>query len=282
MTWRWPALVAAALAALAAPANAPAALFFVFDRPAAAPNDRVTVRIGGTPRQFTPITPLRRPVHVYIVRRDLAASVRSRFDRRLAFITAIRPDRNLHAVATFSVPPLDPAEYTLAYWCPACAASSRGRTFFVQDPATFAARIRAQALLRIATTEPCPVTLPNGNRPPGQPRGPSWYGNGLLWAGLYANGVYAAPPEQVGADGSIFDKLLWATAPPWLAPTLVGRRLDAAAPPLRVLRVNRGSFSGIATPSFMTPVLFPSPGCWRLTARVGDVSLTYVIRVVLS
>jgi hypothetical protein len=29
----------------------------------------------------------------------------------------------------------------------------------------------------------------------------------------------------------------------------------------------------------MTPVGFPTPGCWRLRARLGDVSLVYVVRV---
>jgi hypothetical protein len=29
----------------------------------------------------------------------------------------------------------------------------------------------------------------------------------------------------------------------------------------------------------MTPVEFPSAGCWRLRARLGDVSLVYVVQV---
>ena len=48
----------------------------------------------------------------------------------------------------------------------------------------------------------------------GQPRSVSWYGNGLLWAGLTADGVYSVPPDHVGADGSIGNKLLWVTTPP--------------------------------------------------------------------
>jgi hypothetical protein len=30
----------------------------------------------------------------------------------------------------------------------------------------------------------------------------------------------------------------------------------------------------------MSPVEFPGLGCWRITGRVGDVSLTYVVNVV--
>lgn len=115
----------------------------------------------------------------------------------------------------------------------------------------------------------------------GQPRLASWYGNGLLWAGLTADGIYAVAQDRVAEDGSIGNKLLWATTPPERAPTLSGERLDAPAPPLRVLGVNRGSFSSADKPSYMSPVSFPTAGCWRLTARVADVSLTYVVEVVV-
>jgi hypothetical protein len=62
--------------------------------------------------------------------------------------------------------------------------------------------------------------------------------------------------------------------------TLSGERLEAPAPPLRLLRMNRGSFSSATNPSFMSPVVFPA-GCWRLRARVGDISLIYVVSVVV-
>jgi hypothetical protein len=124
------------------------------------------------------------------------------------------------------------------------------------------------------------VTLPNGNRPPGQPRNVSWYGNGLLWAGVERDGIAVTPRSQVAADGSIGNKLLWVTTPAWEKPAVSGERLDATAPPLSVARVNTGSFSGAANPSHMTPVAFPTPGCWRLRARLGDLSLSYVVQVV--
>jgi hypothetical protein len=82
-------------------------------------------------------------------------------------------------------------------------------------------------------------------------------------------------------DGSIFDKLLWATTPPDRRPSLTGERLDAPAAPLRVLGVHEGSSSNASKPSWATAVLFPTAGCWRLTGRVGDVSLTQVIDVVI-
>jgi hypothetical protein len=278
------AFVAAVVVALPAPANARAAVFFLFDRPSAAPNDRTTVRTGGTPESFAlsqRVKPFQPSIRLYLVRNDSAAQVRSRLDSRLNFVGSIVPDKNGRGLLAFSVAPLDAGAYTIAYWCRACAAVSGGRTFFVQRPAQFAPRYRSQALLSVATTESCPVTLPNGNRPPGQPRNVSWYGNGLLWAGLASDGVYAVSPDRVGADGSIGNKLLWVTTPPWRAPTVSGERLFEPAPRLRVLGANRGSFSGAANPSFMTPVTFPAVGCWRLRARVGDVGLSYVVSVVV-
>lgn len=277
------ATVAASLVALAAPGTAGAASFLLFDHTAAAPNDRVTIRTGGTPSDFTSsrrVKPFKPPIRLYLVRVDERAEVHSRFDPRLNFVGTLVPDRSFRGLRTFSVPPLDDDSYMLAYWCPGCAASSRGRTFFVQDPDQWTPRYRSQAVLRVASTDPCPVTLPNANRPPGQPRSVSWYGNGLLWAELSPRGAYAVPASRVGADGSIGNKLPWATTPAWQKPAISGERLDAPGK-LRVLGVNTGSFSNADRPSHMSPVVFPAAGCWRLTARVGDVGLTYVVRAVV-
>ena len=119
------ALTALLVATLSAPANASAATFFLFDRSDADPNERVTVRIGGTPASFAPsrrVKPFQRPMRLYLVRDELAAQVHSRLDRRLTFVGSIVPDKNFRGLLTFSVPPLDAGTYTLAYWCPACAA----------------------------------------------------------------------------------------------------------------------------------------------------------------
>ena len=250
------ALLAVVLAALAAPASAGTGFTFAFDRPAASPNDRVTVRTAGT---------LKRVVRIYLVPADVAAEVRSRFDARLSFVGSVTPDRGR---LTFSVPPLDEGTYQLASW-------RRGGELVVQSP-------RARGILRVAWAGPCPVTLPNGNRPAGQPRSVLWYGNGLLWAGLAADGVYAVPQDRVRADGSIGNKLLWVTTPRWDKPAISGERIDAPAAPLHVISVNLGGFSSAATPSFMSAVSFPSAGCWRLRARVRDVSLTYVVNVLVK
>ena len=244
-------VTAAALLALTLPAEADTGRVFVLDRTSAQPNDRVTVRTG----MFEP------GVRLYFVRSGALPSVRSRLDRRLSFLGTVVKDRPGRGALTFSMPPLDAGTYELGSW-------SRGRGFALQR----------SARLELRTGEACPVTRPNGNRPPNQPR-MLWYGNGHLWAGLSADGTYSVPRERVAADGSIGNKLPWVTTPRWEKPSISGERIDADAPPLRVLGVNRGSFSSSPDPSYMSAVSFPTPGCWRLSARLADVSLTYVVRV---
>jgi hypothetical protein len=257
-------VTAATLVALAAPTDALAGQVFLFDRTSAAPNQRVTIRAT---------TAARAGVRLYLVRTDEMGGTRSPRDARLTFIGTVVPGRKL----TFSVPPLDAAMYALASWCPRCG----GAPFSLQRPERLARSSRAKATLRIEATPTCPVTLPNGDRPPGQPARMSWYGNGRLWAGLTADGTRPVERFDLAADGSIGDKLLWVTTPRSERPTISGERIDENAPPLRVLGVNRGSFSGAADPSYMSPVSFPTAGCWRLRARAGDVSLVYVVRIVV-
>jgi hypothetical protein len=263
-------------------------LFFLFDRASAAPNDRVTVRTGLTPKGFIPrqrVKSSQPPDRIYLLPSRLAAEGHSRFDPRLDFVGALVRDARGRGVLTFTVPPLDPAGYTIAYWCPSCARFSFGRTFVVQDGRRYIEPYRSQALLEIGATRECPVTIPNGKRPPREPLGRYWHGNGLLWAALRRDGVRVVARDEVGSDGSIFDKLGWATTPSDRAPAISGRRLDAPAPPLRVLTLRLGA-SVTATgrggrPSWASAVIFPTAGCWRLTARVRDVSLTYVVKLVV-
>jgi hypothetical protein len=273
----------AAVGALATPASSSAAFFFLLDDTHAAPNERVTVRTGSTPptlfaRQLA--KPFGRPIRLYVLKTDTAAAVRSRFDSRVHFVGSLVPDRRGRGILTFSVPPLDAGTYTLAFWCPACAPHSRGRSFFVQDVAQFAQRYRSRALLQIEKAIGCPVTRPNGEKPPKEPRGLPWHGNGLLWTRLSRDGIDAVAPSRVRADGSIRDELLWTTSLPGRALlTVSGQRLDARGPPLRVLTARRRSSSSGTTRLWATAVVFPAPGCWRITARIADIRLTYVVKV---
>ncbi|HET7091417.1 MAG TPA: hypothetical protein VFL17_22525 [Anaerolineae bacterium] len=59
--------------------------------------------------------------------------------------------------------------------------------------------------------------------------------------------------------------------------TVTGRRLDAPAPPAQGLYDS----SGYGDIGFQAGAIhFPSEGCWEITGRVGDASLTFVTLVV--
>jgi hypothetical protein len=227
----------------------------------------VTVRLVGTPANFTAakrVRPFQRPMRVYLAPAAVAGEIRGRFDARLHFVGRVVPDRNAHGIMRFRTPPLDSGSYVAAAWCPGCAAQSAGRTFFVLAPTE---RYRNLMSLRVelpSATTTCPVTKGS-------------YGNGLLSTPVPdANGVLVALRDQ---DGTLFQKLGWLPHRGLAGElTVHGERLDAPGK-LHVL----GAFWGHSSDgrgSWMSPVEFPSLGCWRITGRVGDVSLSYVVTVV--
>jgi hypothetical protein len=141
--------------------------------------------------------------------------------------------------------------------------------------ATFEVQAKASA----ASSQPielpaCPVTAPNGNTPPNETYAPEYHGNGGLFTVLWPAGNILMGPQNVEPDGSLSMKFVW-----WRGEkgqlTIEGRRLDAAAPPLRVDIPDGYGDSGIQA----TALIFPAEGCWEVTGRVGDAALTFVTRV---
>lgn len=125
--------------------------------------------------------------------------------------------------------------------------------------------------LRVRTTTVggrCPVTLPDTENG-------SLVDNGVLSAEVTSTG------EQTGrrqADGPIFDKFGWIPVDGLVGRLVVnGERLDVPSPPLKGLAVNWGNSFPSGQGSWASAVVFPSEGCWRLTGRVRDLSLTYVV-----
>lgn len=133
----------------------------------------------------------------------------------------------------------------------------------------------------------CPVTLPNGQAPPGESRNPSDFGDGRLWTLISADGnlvVSMARPLPPGTvfgelhrDGSIATKFPW-----WGARSagrdlrITGRRLDGRAKPLRA-SVARGF---TRSPRFWaTTITFTTQGCWQVTGSDGTEQLTFVVQV---
>ena len=144
----------------------------------------------------------------------------------------------------------------------------------------------------------CPVTQPNGKQPPPEAhvfgRGNGDFGTDALWTSLWTwgEGAVLVPPTHVQPDGS-FGPMKWAWwrgVPGQLV--ITGQRLDAPAPPLQAYSAGgialhdppepSGEFEVVYSPSAFHPtgLVFPTGGCWEITGRVGDASLTFVTLVV--
>jgi hypothetical protein len=264
--------IAAVVVAAALAASAYGALFFLFQPTTASTGETATVRLGGTPASFMleqRQRPFQRAIRLYLAPSGVASQVRSRFDARLHFIGSLVPDRNGHGVLPFRVPPLDSGAYVVASWCPACARHSLGRTFDVQTVPEVS-RYRRLMGLRIrmpSATETCPVS------------GEGRYGNGLLSTMLPEDGILRTREDPDG----LFQKLGWLPHRPFPDTlTVRGERLDSPGR-MRVLGVNWG-YSIVdgqrQRGSWASAVKFPSEGCWRLSGRVEDVTLSYVVQVV--
>ncbi len=125
---------------------------------------------------------------------------------------------------------------------------------------------------------PCPVTRPNGKAPPGVGPSPYFHGNGALWTVLWPDSRVVFSPGGSGfvlPDGSLSMKFPW-----WRGVrgklTIRGRRLDAPAAPLRASIPEGYGDTGFQA----TALIFPTEGCWEVTGKVGNSSLTFVTLVV--
>ncbi|HNA89776.1 MAG TPA: hypothetical protein PK989_10740, partial [Anaerolineales bacterium] len=122
----------------------------------------------------------------------------------------------------------------------------------------------------------CPVTLPNGSMPPGQTNeDPFSYGNGELWTSLWPDGRIIMQEYNIEPDGSYSMKWGFVRGVEG-ALTIEGHRLDAEAEPLRAFINDGYGDSGLQ----ILALIFPTTGCWEVTAHVQDASLTFVTEVV--
>jgi len=120
-----------------------------------------------------------------------------------------------------------------------------------------------------ATTFECVTTLV-------PPRGR--YGTDALGTVLYQGGTVAfarGGPGRIHTDGSLEMKWLWYRTP-GTALTIEGRRLDGEAPPLEATFID-----GYAGYLQVGSLIFPTAGCWEVTASTGDAVLTFTTLVVV-
>lgn len=131
------------------------------------------------------------------------------------------------------------------------------------------------------TTIACTVTAPNGVAAGEEQPDLGSYGNRDVSVGpfgLWPNGTVIFKPGGAGfvtRSGALGMKFGWRRGVSGQL-RIVGRRLDATAPPLRAEVP-----SGYGNRGFQaTYVIFPTPGCWEVTGRVGEASVTFVTEVV--
>jgi len=130
----------------------------------------------------------------------------------------------------------------------------------------------------------CPVTVPNHHAPPvgSEPvppgAAPLWHGNSVLGTSLWPEGRVVFRPDGPGAvlpDGALRMKFLWLKRP-GLAIRISGHRIDDNSVQLR------SQLSDEFTPQGIQPshLIFPTPGCWRVTATAGSETLSFVTTVI--
>jgi hypothetical protein len=157
------------------------------------------------------------------------------------------------------------------------AGSAGGRTSDGEGRKSFSPPSTAQSATTLGS---CPVTVPNGRHPP--KNAGFNHGNSSLWVALWPHGKLLAGMFPDGSsradirpDGSIDAKLGWWHDVPGKL-TIRGQRLDAPGPPLRADIPQGYGVSGFQA----TGVIFPTEGCWRVTGRAGEATLSFVTLVV--
>lgn len=128
-------------------------------------------------------------------------------------------------------------------------------------------------LTPVNTASSCPVTLPNGILPSPSPN--PWYGTSELSVARWPEGKVIISPSQVREDGWLYMKFPWVRGVSGEL-TITGRRLDAPAQPVQSRIPDGYGVRGFQS----TGIFFPSEGCWEITGKVGDASLTFVTLVV--
>ena len=139
--------------------------------------------------------------------------------------------------------------------------------------AAYSTRVPAYAA---AVSSDCPVTQPNGVRHDGEAAGGN-HGNRALVTTLWPQGTIVFKPGGPGyvlPDGSLSMKFGW-----WRLRSgklrIEGRRIDGGSYPLRAEIPGGYGDSGFQA----TALIFPRPGCWEVTARLGDSRLRFITLV---
>jgi hypothetical protein len=136
----------------------------------------------------------------------------------------------------------------------------------------------APSALAQTTAAECPVTINNGRGLTEPNTGNHSNDARTLATSLWPDGAVTFKPGGPGCidpDGTLGMKWPW-----WRGVegplTIEGRRLDGPAAPMRVSIRGTYGRAGFQPSGLM----FPTPGCWQVTGRVGADSLAFVTRVI--
>jgi hypothetical protein len=133
---------------------------------------------------------------------------------------------------------------------------------------TVATALALTAATCAAHASTCAVTNPRG----------AMHGNDSLAAVLPENGTFVFKPGGPGfvdADGALGIKVGWALHKRGTL-DVRGHRLDGAAQPARAY-IPRSYDDYVGGMSLF--LVFPTPGCWEITATVAGANLTFVVAV---
>jgi hypothetical protein len=107
--------------------------------------------------------------------------------------------------------------------------------------------------------------------------------DGTLFTDLPEDGKLLLDPQSVEKNGSLGPiKWWWYLQDVFGELSVEGRRLDGAAPPLEAEFVNSSRTEQGPTGPQQIRMLFPSTGCWEITASTDDASIRLVLSVAVG
>ena len=135
----------------------------------------------------------------------------------------------------------------------------------------------------------CPVTTRPAHpfTPPAwyQPGDDDWFlGSEKLWTEGSKSGVWEWEPHEPW-NGNLTVKISWGSADfdwrkePRPNLTITGRRLDGEAPPLLLQPMTHIMGPNAEPGSMLSGVYVPTPGCWEITGKYRDETVSFVVWV---
>jgi hypothetical protein len=134
------------------------------------------------------------------------------------------------------------------------------------------------------TQPPKPAFVPPPPYPEPTPAGLFWFGTDKLWT-LLGCQTWSHLPHYTPDDPRFRQKLFWWRSgfnprnEPQPALSVTGKRLDAPAPPLDSDQHANAGWQDRRRPFIVTGIFLPTLGCWEITGRYGEETVSFVVWV---